>query len=339
MMHLPRVKRGHGFAAMALPAVWTGSQSAPVTVLQFDETLAALPALRLPLSRPLRRRIGTRASADIAGADLYLVATCRCGIDADREPLRRLAHWAYFSLLLSVGFVRHGRAYMLDGYAAPTRLRNVGIAEYNPVLTPVGSPPARIRSSELRRAFRRARAIERLFAGGLHPRFGRVMATFLGAAGTHALDQRLHQAVRCVEGFVHPGQSGLRKRFAERCQLFLGRSAAMKAFLEELWDLRSVVEHLHGPFRIITEPGERERRVALLRRTIEAESLARYCIETFLDTPGLWPHFADEAAVEAFWALPQTKQRGIWGARLDLAQLDLHFDPAVISNADLRVES
>jgi hypothetical protein len=338
-MRPARVKRDNAFAVMALPAIWTGGQPAAIAALQFDDTLAALPALRLPLSRPLRRQIGTRASADIAGADLYLVATCRCGIDAEREPLRRLAHWAYFSLLLSVGFVRHGRAYMLDGYATPTRLRDIGIAEYDPALIPKGSPPARIRPSELRRAFRRTRAVQQLFTGGLHPRFGRVMAAFLHAVGMHALDRRLHQAVRCVEGFVHPGQSGLKKRFAERCQLFLGRGDAMKAFLEELWDLRSVVEHLHGPFRIITEPGERERRLVLLRRTIEAESLARYCIETFLDTPGLWPHFANEAAVEAFWALPQTKQRAIWGPRLDLAQLDLHFDPAAITNADLMLES
>jgi hypothetical protein len=75
----------------------------------------------------------------------------------------------------------------------------------------------------------------------------------------------------------------------------------------------------------------------LLRRAIQAESLARHCIETFLDRRQLWPHFRDEVTIEKFWALPQRRTRLLWGDPLDLSWLQQSLDPSRIADVHLGI--
>lgn len=332
-MNKTQLVPGHQFAAMALPAIGGAVLALPPKwVRSTTDGVSIVRGLELPVSPSLRNEIGRRAAGSIENADLYVVAVGPPTTDI--ENLRLLVHWCYFCTVVSCGFMWHADANLVDGVVTDVGPNIKNYAVYEATSRPHGAPAGRLDGATLTRALERYSAVKAIEKAG-HLRFGRVLYAFLRAMVITELDERLHQSVRVVEGFVHPGKNGLRKRFTERSQLFLTRSADHKLLLEHLWDLRSVVEHLHGPFAAINAPGERDRRLTFLLRSIQAESLARYCIEQFLDRPQLWPHFANDGAAEHFWALPQRRQRELWGERHRLDWLDHHFDPTQISDAAL----
>jgi hypothetical protein len=298
----------------------------------------ATTALAIELTETWEHELGSRASGALLGADIYLIRTSPRPHGECVADLRQQVHFAYFAFLLSSGFVSHDPAYLISGVAGEQSASLKEFAVYPAALSPSGAPPGRCTEKSLMLAFKRAEALASVYAAGVQPRFGRVMFAFLQAITYRELDRRLHQFVRCTEGFIHPGKHGLKRRFVDRGQLLLGNGIAQREVLTNLWDLRSVTEHLHGPFEAISATGERARRLALLRRAIEAEILARYSIESFVDQPKLWEHFESPASAEAFWALSGKMQRALWGEKLNLSILAHHFDPNAIPDRDLGLE-
>jgi hypothetical protein len=335
---LPTIEDGHSFAFMAVPhlkhegaGLWAGQVIA-------KNGFSATSALKVELSEAWRADLGSKTTARVTAAGFYILVTSAEAHDEVFRQLRQQVHFAYFTCLLSVGFIDHDLSYLLDGRVEDGKMSVKNYAEYPRVLCPSQAPRGKLTKAALERGFVRAKAVSQLFENAAHPRFGRILFAFLQALTHRELDRRLHQFVRCVEGFVYPGRSGLKKRFVERAQLFIGQGSVQRSLLTNLWDVRSVVEHLHGPFEAIDAPGERGRRLRLLRRAIEAEAIARHCIETFLDHPQLWEHFTTNAAAENFWQLSGKKRRDLWGASLELSMLDYHFDEADIDNRALGLE-
>jgi hypothetical protein len=95
---------------------------------------------------------------------------------------------------------------------------------------------------------------------------------------------------------------------AETCQLDF----------KETYEIRSGVAHMRGVMSRVPGDTRTEQRRRLLFRTIQAEALARYCLANFLGRETLWPYFYDDAAIDAFWKLPELKRRNAWGSKLEL---------------------
>jgi hypothetical protein len=333
---VPRIPEGHAYACMAVPNLKHAGPGLGIGV-HAAQGFSATCALSLQLSEAWKHELGTKATGPVLGASIYLIRTSNQPYDDVRENLRQQVHFAYYAFLLSSGFIRHDPAYLISGTANADHASLKDYAIYPGALSPAGAPLGKVTKASIERSFHRAAAFQSLFQADKHPRFGRVLFAFRQAVTYPELDRRLHEFVRCTEGFIHPGQHALKRKFVERGQLMLGRGSKQRELLTHLWNLRSVTEHLHGPFREITEIGERARRLVLLRRAIEAESLARYSIETFLDRSSLWPHFESDATAESFWARGDRKRRSLWGEKLAIGLLDDHFDPDAISNGDLGI--
>ena len=126
-----------------------------------------------------------------------------------------------------------------------------------------------------------------------------------------------------MEGFVLPNSAKKAAAFAERVgQLVSGISAQD---LRHIYTIRSTIEHLRGP-TIGIEGTAKERHATLMLRAIQAETLARYFLGTFLDTTELWAHFADARATQAFWKRPRREKEKLWNGPVDLGFVAKSFE-------------
>ena len=93
------------------------------------------------------------------------------------------------------------------------------------------------------------------------------------------------------------------------------------AVAKELYDIRSAVEHLRGPFGGLPKRPRGGKRLRLLVRAIEAETLARFLLFTYFRSPQLWPHFANKHAAAAQWDRGAPELRGAVGEFIPLLRL------------------
>jgi hypothetical protein len=162
-------------------------------------------------------------------------------------------------------------------------------------------------------------------------RLPRILTAFRAALHTEELDFRLHQFVRVIEGFVLPESSNKADDFADRVMYFV--QGIERADARQLYSLRSAIEHLNGPFTLLAGT-EDEKHLMLLLRTIQAESIARYLLRYFLDTPEAWDDFLTPARTRKFWRDVQSGVRE-WQGALSLASVTrgfLHDPPHLPTN-------
>ena len=108
-----------------------------------------------------------------------------------------------------------------------------------------------------------------------------------------------------------------------RGELFLGPT--QHALIQTLFDIRSAVEHLHSPARIVNDPNPREAHLRLAELSFKSEALAHYCLQRLFTSPNLWPHFIDDAALGAFWQLPAGQRVAAWGVAMDTTVDFAHY--------------
>jgi hypothetical protein len=95
----------------------------------------------------------------------------------------------------------------------------------------------------------------------------------------------------------------------------------------------SAVEHLHEQRYL--ETFDREVRLNLLKKEVTAEYIARTSLARILEREEILNHFANTAALAAFWALPDAERRRIWGDPVDPADALTDYDPTYISDGEL----
>jgi hypothetical protein len=95
--------------------------------------------------------------------------------------------------------------------------------------------------------------------------------------------------------------------------------------MERLYDVRSAVEHLHDPLRVLDAPDGRSRILLLAHCAHQAEAIARHCVSRVLAKKALWSHFSDDAAIHDFWKLGLAEQKAHWGEALDFATVSGQF--------------
>ena len=323
----PSIAPGHRFALLSLPV--NHGRIEARKVINLSEGYSYGPILPLAMPSHWRDWVGSIRLEDLERASAHLVASAPIAGTADWEQagldLHTKVYRFYLGLLITTDFMAHKRGTLLVGSTPDDGPDVETLTEYEATYFVPGAPEALVSDRKIRHAGRLAQAIAEIYARGTHERFGRILRCFLSSLRSTSYDDRIHQSVRCVEGFVHPGRQYIKNTFTERSQFFTGRR--YKDLLDNLYDIRSVVEHLHGPFRAVTAAGERERLLTLGLRAMQAESLARFCLKVVLSDERLWPHFADENAIEAFWALPERKRRLLWPSRLGIEAVTRMFDP------------
>ena len=138
--------------------------------------------------------------------------------------------------------------------------------------------------------------------------------------------QRLHQYARCFDGLVLTRSGKGVSDFKSRAELFIG--PGHDGVIGEIYTDRSSVEHLHED-RLL-EPFDRANRLELVRKEAIIEHIARTVLQRIILNERLWPHFANRARLEKFWALQPDDRRAIWGAPVNPLDALADFDPKYI---------
>lgn len=293
--------------------------------------------LPFPLDDLWTRWIGTIQTEEFEESNLVLLTKGPSAnpevVDQENERYLTHVHQFYYGLLLS-GFLRClGQPRQLSGANTDGK---IDVRQLGEVKTPIfvpGSPLDPVDTFRLENAGKLAYAIRKLPRKAKFDRFGRILHTFYAGVTSEDAGNKLHQFVRCVEGFIYPDPGETKSQFRSRTELFLGPRHHTLA--GEFYDIRSSVEHLHSPSRTIRAQTEREKRLIVLQRAVEAEALARHCIGTLLLNQSLWPQFEEDESLAKFWTLPVDTRRKLWGHPLDIDSISKAFDPRFIEDADL----
>lgn len=130
---------------------------------------------------------------------------------------------------------------------------------------------------------------------------------------------RLHQFVRSLEALILPDIGRTKQQFTHRCQTFARAGNGTQSLLQEAFDMRSGTEHLHPWEEAVQNYPVDQREDVCWHRTRQIERLACDAYSRMLRDAVLREHFRTDAAIAAFWKLPDDQRHSLWGKPLDIA--------------------
>jgi hypothetical protein len=162
-------------------------------------------------------------------------------------------------------------------------------------------------------------------------RFFRVLHLYQHTRTTRDILDRIHQYSRCIEGLILPSVGETKRQFKGRTELFIG--PRHHDLMGEIYDVRSAVEHLHENRYL--EVFSREVRLDLIKKEAIVEHIARNSISRIIESPALWPHFANTKSLGDFWCLPDIERRKLWGRSIDPTKALADYNPDYIHDGVL----
>ena len=326
---------GSKYAMLALPARYMRLRiSDPVDLGNLAYVTGGLP---FPLPDHWRDWLGSLRADALNAADLFLVthapSKAPWGLDRENQILENQLRLLYFGILVAAPHFGHDEGMLLTGTRDDSQVDVRGATHFDPVLSPPGSHGVPLDDSLLRLGEKISRAAESLQGAGEHSRVWRITHAFSDALHSDRLGARLHQCVRCIEGFVYPDIGQTKKQMRSRTRLLIGRGH--ETLVDTLFDLRSAVEHLHGPYSLMAGTDRRAQDLELAELCYKSQAIARLCILRLFTTPRLWTHFANDSSLKAFWSLKQDAREALWGETLDVGAAFGHFSRQA---AEFRIE-
>lgn len=283
-------------------------------------------------------RFGTNRAAWLKWARNYFVAVSRepGRSETDTHELERSVYRYFLGLAIAVPSISHDGVVTIAGAIRDDGVRVHSWEQFPSMRHVLHNTTPRFTREHLTRAACIAQAIDRLARGKSHDRMWRMLRAFRTALESDDIGYRVHQCVRCAEGLILPGIGRAKADFGLRGSLFVRPED--KVTLLEMYDIRSSVEHLHGPLRHLPALASRERAIRLLTRAVQAEALARECLTRLFMTEALWPYMQDRIALEQFWMAPEATRKAIWGAPIDLDAVAGGFASHLLTASDLGIE-
>jgi hypothetical protein len=253
----------------------------------------------------------------------YRLAAHPSVLDHENELLKAAVHRLYFALLIAPPYIGHAEGSLMTGARHDGKCDVRQVQQYDDVLWACGCHGVALDDAMLKLVKQVYDGLVQVEGNGEHSRIWRIVRAFYGALRENQFGARIHQFVRCVEGFVFPDTGSTRKQMTSRSELFLG--PGQHALTQTLFDIRSSVEHLHSPAQVVNNMDPKKAALELSEWSFKSEAVARYCLRRLFTTPSLWPHFADDAALAAFWKLSNSQRAALWGAPMDTAVAFGHY--------------
>ncbi|WP_028167374.1 hypothetical protein [Bradyrhizobium elkanii] len=285
-----------------------------------------------------REWLGSIRAEEVEDCDVFILSKLRSRqpgvLDGEDQMLQQRLWQFYRGLLLCSPFATADNPVIITGSRQESE---IGVRQTRDLEASVPNdfrPYPEVSQADLRSAAGLAVQLAKLNTmakGDTHWRLFRVLCLYVQTRTERDLLDRLHQYARCIDGLVlsRPGQG--RADFKSRSRLFIGSDH--DDMMGEIYSDRSTVEHLHED-RLL-EPFDREKRLGILKKEAVIEYVAREALRRIIADDRLWPHFANRAGLEKFWALPPEQRRGIWGAPIDPLAALAEFDPKYIHDGHL----
>ncbi len=132
--------------------------------------------------------------------------------------------------------------------------------------------------------------------------------------------QRLHLAIRSLDGLLATRQGRGERDFIHRGQYLIGKREEHRSLLKALYRLRGHVEHLKNPVDLVKreEPTTDDPVRESFRLSFQAELIASHAWHRFLDNEALLRCFENDDEIQAFWDGPNESLHKAWGDPLDI---------------------
>jgi hypothetical protein len=305
---------------------------------QISLELAVLTRAAFKMPIHWREWLGSIRAEEVEDCNLFILSKLKSKqsgvLDGESQGLQARVWNFYRGLLLTSRFTTAHKPVILTGSRDDNE---IGVRQTQDLEAPAdcvfrGYPE--VSQAELRQAAGLATELGKIAGiakGDSHWRLFRVLYLYVGTRPERDLLHRLHQYARCVDGLVlsRPGKGV--SDFKSRTELFIG--PGLHDVMGEVYADRSSVEHLHED-RLL-EPFERVKRLELVRKEAIIEHIARTALRRIVLNESLWPHFANRAGLEKFWALNPDDRRAIWGAPVNPLDALADFDPKYIHDGNL----
>jgi hypothetical protein len=131
---------------------------------------------------------------------------------------------------------------------------------------------------------------------------------------------RFHQFVRSLEALIFPEVGKIKGQFTHRCQTFARAGSDTQSILNEAFDMRSDIDHLHEWDQAVQSYPAGQREHVCWQRTRQMEHLACFAYSRILPDAALQNHFRTDPTTASFWKPPDGQRRSLWGFPLDVAR-------------------
>lgn len=240
----------------------------------------------------------------------------------DRENLELIEDLRLFyqALLIAVPYISHSKVTILSGadnYGNIEIRRKISISE---AYSPIGCIGKTLNRKTIQVILEIVDSLVKLRVTNEYQnrRIWRILNAYTTGMQSKANENRLHQFVRCIEGFVLPRQGSSTRDMKHRTKLFLGHGFEDR--IDRIYKLRSAIEHLHDPYKEIQEKDETEKRMVFGKDAYEAEIIARYCMKNVLLNNTILDYLQNDTMSE-FWSLPEREREYIWGEKLNMNEV------------------
>jgi hypothetical protein len=198
---------------------------------------------------------------------------------------------------------------------------------WTPCYRPEYRRSKRIAMAELRSATTMLVNLELAYGHAPKPEYRRIRKGFnswIRGVESRDIDQRLHSFVRAAEAIIRPTTTTkkfrrITKTFITRGQTFTGQSRQNERLLEQLYDLRSCVEHIKDVLPEVHKPKGVSRGEAFAFRALQAEIFASAIYSRIFTNDVLREQLRTEQRVEGFWRRRFENRRRLWGRSIDLS--------------------
>jgi hypothetical protein len=277
--------------------------------------------------------LGSIRAEEIESANLFLISKIKSEqpdiLDGENQSLQHVVSLFYVGLLLASTFSTAYKPIILTGSRHNDEIDIRQEGEFEIPIRCAFKPYPELTAEHIETGARIAGKIKTLETTALPSgqwRLFRVLHLYQEARTTHDILDRLHQYSRCIDGLILPSVGKTKRQFKSRTELLIG--PGHHDLMGEIYDVRSAVEHLHENRYL--EGFDRELRLDLLKKEAITEHIARTSISRIVENSALWPHFANTQCLSAFWSLPASNKRDIWGEAIDPLAAIADFDPKYI---------
>lgn len=152
-------------------------------------------------------------------------------------------------------------------------------------------------------------------------RLQRGFRALIDATRARYLEDAVHQFVRAMDALIIPRVGSSKRDFAHRCQTFSIANESNRKVLEEIYDIRSNVEHMHEWNGGATAKDAMRDESNLKQRLYQIESLA-FSVYLKIMTSSMHRNiFHSNNTIQDFWTLPDDEKLRVWGDSLDLTSI------------------
>ena len=319
------LNEGEKFACIAFANVGLEPELLEQVPLDLGDNVWVLDRPHFDFPAFWRGWIGSIKADRVSDSNLFLLKKKESKtpdvLDHENQELIKEVEGVFYGIVLQ-GMPQHEAAYRLTGAVSGDK---AGLRQFTEIYdhhayakkTPVSPHTCKIAKAV-------ACGIGEMLSLTAFLRLQRGFKALIDATRARYLEVAVHQFVRAMDALIIPRVGSSKRDFAHRCQTFSVSNEVNRTVLEEIYDIRSNVEHMHEWNGVATTEEAMRDEPILRRRLYQIESLA---LSVYLKIMTSTMHrniFHSNSTIQDFWTLPDDEKSRVWADKLDLTGIKVN---------------